>query len=127
MLDKTIYPESMDAGDLHDFVQDIHYNPCDFDEGNISNRIWEFKKYHLRRLPVSSLSANYALHDDLVEAYQKLNAESMPPLVWNPVERDMIDGCNRLEALRLSGVETVLVYVGDEATYERCQEEEEED
>jgi len=120
------YPTTITASQLVSLVQKIHSREQDFDEGNLTDRIYQFGTYHKKKMKVAELSSDYQINDQMVEQYMAMDPKTMPPIVWDPVNKDMIDGTHRLEALKKKNVKTIEVYVGDESAYEPIQYDDDE-
>ncbi len=117
-----IYPES----DIYSYIQKLHRNVEDFYDGNISERIEEFSKYIVADILIDKINMDeYQLDDDYVEEYVKLFKKSgtYPPIVLGYYDNnwgyDIIDGTHRANALRKSGLKSIICYVGLNADQKR--------
>lgn len=111
------YPSLILTPDLVEQVKALHYQPQDFDEGDIVDRLYEFASYTLQERPIEDLGHSpFYLDWELVDSYCSLILQnpSYPPVIFNPIERSLIDGGHRLHALLRLKHSTVLCYVGHE-------------
>jgi hypothetical protein len=113
------FPKTASADAIARLVQDVHYAPEDLDDGDLGERIARFHTYVLQALPVSSIasgewSPNGDAWDDAVEAFaERLKAgETPPPIIYDAVDRSIIDGTHRVAAAKLAGTKTIMAYVG---------------
>lgn len=106
----------VDAHSIYSAVQGGHREPDDFVEGDIGDRIYWFDDYQLTSLPMSQIDLDeYYVDDDLVDDYIdhiKDSPNTMPPIVYDPVERSVIDGIHRANAYAKLGYDTIPAYVG---------------
>jgi len=115
--------ESIKIGDIKDdynvlmYVQDIHSNSEDFEEGDLAERISEFSSYIVKEIPIKDIDINeFYIDEDVVEEYEeeyKIH-RSYPIIVlgekWNSTW-GIIDGTHRVNALNNLGLETVICFV----------------
>jgi hypothetical protein len=108
--------ESVDAHTIYGIVQGGHREPNDFVEGDIGDRIYWFDDYKQTELPISQINLDeYYVDEDLVEDYIdfiKDSPNTMPPIVYDPIEGSVIDGIHRANAYARLGRETIPAYVG---------------
>ena len=104
---------------IHSEVQNLHRNEEDFDEGDISDRIYEFSEYEVAELPIEKISMNdYEIDDDKVEEYVEMykKTKTYPPIVLGYYDErwgyDIIDGTHRANALKNCGLKTIISFVG---------------
>lgn len=102
------------ANDIYDLVHNIHHRLGDFDDGDISDRIYKYPYYVLKDVSLNNIELDeFDINDDMVEKYKlKIkNGEKMPFPVLNS-DYSIIDGTHRLNALNELGVTHQLCYVG---------------
>jgi hypothetical protein len=108
--------ESVDAHTIYSNVQSGHREPDDFIEGDIGDRIYWFNDYKLSSLPISNLNLDeHYVDEDLVDDYIehiKYSPKTMPPIVYDPIAKSIIDGIHRANAYAKLGYETIPAYVG---------------
>jgi len=108
--------ESVDAHTIYSNVQSGHREPDDFVEGDIGDRIYWFDDYKLSSLPISNLNLDeHYVDEDLVDDYIehiKYSPKTMPPIVYDPIAKSIIDGIHRANAYAKLGYETIPAYVG---------------
>jgi hypothetical protein len=108
--------ESVDAHTIYSNVQSGHREPDDFIEGDIGDRIYWFDDYKLSSLPISNLNLDeHYVDEDLVDDYIehiKYSPKTMPPIVYDPIAKSIIDGIHRANAYAKLGYETIPAYVG---------------
>lgn len=121
----TEWPARIEGGELARAVYDLHHSPQDFDDGDIEENITDFGFYDLKRIPVQGLHTDYfEIRDGLVDAYAQQDAETAPPIIYDPTHNLIIDGNHRAKAAARRGDETILAYVGDPATYDPAEHNE---
>ncbi len=113
------WPLRIEGWELASDVQNYHYEPEDFYEGDIQYNIESFGYYDLRNIPISTLDIDggVLIDDDRVEEYSSLNPESAPPIVYDPIHNRIIDGYHRANAASMRGEKTISAYVGDASSY----------
>jgi hypothetical protein len=108
--------ESVDAHTIYSNVQSGHREPDDFIEGDIGDRIYWFDDYKLSSLPISNLNLDeHYVDEDLVDDYIehiKYSPKTMPPIVYDPIAKSIIDGIHRANAYAKLGYENIPAYVG---------------
>lgn len=110
-----IYSES----DIYPYIQKLHRNEEDFYDGDIGERIERFSKYIVAKIAVDKINMDeYQLDDDLVDDYIKMYKKlgTYPPIVLGYYDNnwgyDIIDGTHRANALRKSGIKSIICFVG---------------
>jgi len=108
----------LDNEDIYLFVEYLviqadKFEDC-FVDGDLGDRLEEYEKYKLKEIPIDKLNLNeWDLDDDYVEEYKNkyLENKDYPPIV---VDRDygIIDGLHRANALKKSGLEKIMAFVG---------------
>lgn len=108
--------DSVDAHTIYSAVQGGHREPDDFVEGDIGDRIYWFDDYKLTSLPIASLNLDeHYVDEDLVDDYIehiKYSPKTMPPIVYDPIEKSIIDGIHRANAYAKLGYENIPAYSG---------------
>jgi hypothetical protein len=108
--------DSVDANTIYRTVQSAHHTPEDFEEGDIGDRIYWFDDYKLTSLPVANLNLNeYYVDEDLVDDYVEQiqhSPNTMPPIVYDPIAKSIIDGIHRAAAYSKLGHATIPAYSG---------------
>lgn len=123
--DAVQWPATVDADLLCDEVREWHHTPEDFIDGDIEHNILSFGKYDLKNIEVASLLlGRVSIADELVADYAARETAA-PPIVYNPIHNIIIDGNHRAEAAAARGDHDILAYVGDPATYDPSQDEDE--
>jgi len=86
------------------FVQKIHLNFTDFEEGDIVDRIHENSQYILTKVYLNEIEeVPYYIDESLVDEYCKMDPNTMPPVVLGkPYGKNnlfpIIDGGHRITA-----------------------------
>ena len=98
----------------------LHRNPDDFEDGDISDRIFQYEYYILdNQFPISDLEeweVQPYLVNDFIRQY-KQNSDYPPIVIGKDNEMfTIIDGIHRANALHELGLKTVKAYVGYNAT-----------
>lgn len=99
-------------------VQDIHYEPNDFEDGDIADRIWGSDYYLLQEVPMEMLDPDqWETENWRVEkiALEIIDSKfEYPPIVVRLDHNmyEIIDGTHRVKALLWLGVVVVKAYVG---------------
>lgn len=97
-------------------VKDIHREFRDIEEGDLPDRIYWFDDYKTTQLPLSQINLDeFIVDEDLVEDYIdyiKDSPNTMPPIVYDPIAKSVIDGMHRANAYARLGYDTIPAYVG---------------
>lgn len=108
--------QTADANHIYSMTKQIHRNYDDFSEGDLSDRIYWFDEYNLTELPISKLDLEeWEVDEDLVAdhvAEIMKSRHTMPPIVFDPIARSIIDGTHRANAYAKLGYDTIPAYVG---------------
>ena len=108
--------DSVDANTIYRTVQSAHHTPEDFEEGDIGDRIYWFDDYKLTSLPIADLNLNeYYVDEDRVDDYVEriqYSPNTMPPIVYDPIAKSIIDGIHRAAAYSKLGHATIPAYSG---------------
>ena len=116
------WPSVATRDDLHALVHRIHGRQEDLVEGNLESRIARFETYELKHLEIAEINlTEFLLDDDHVERISAVEDE-MPPIIYDPVDRSIIDGAHRANALHLRGEIEILAYVGDRPDPNWCED-----
>ena len=111
LIDRTV-----DSEEVHSIVQDIHRDSDDFEEGDLSDRIYNFDEYKLVAFPINKLNlTEWDVDDGMVKDFMEeisKNKDSMPPIVYDPVHKSIIDGIHRANAFNNLGYTHIPAYVG---------------
>ena len=112
----------MSESDIYQYVEQIHRNEEDIEEGNLAERIEEFDKYKLMEIPINDINIDeYYLDDNYMDEYKSMTKKSSdyPPIVLDGDTRysygnkyTIIDGTHRVNALDRLGYKTVKAWVG---------------
>ena len=112
----------LSESDIYQYVEQIHRNEEDFEEGNLAERIEEFDKYKLMEIPINDINIDkYYLDDNYMDEYKSMTKKSSdyPPIVLDGDTRysygnkyTIIDGTHRVNALDRLGYKTVKAWVG---------------
>lgn len=119
-------PKSIKSEDIFSGLDDRHRQ--DLQEGDLSERIWQYSRYIEVSLPVLSLNLNeFEVDEQTVAEYAaRIEAgEVPPPGIWDPVNGSMIDGLHRANALARCGYTEITIWSGDQSTYEPIVSDEE--
>jgi hypothetical protein len=89
-------------------------HPEDVQNGDVNHRIWKFLRYRLVDLPVESLACSWAANGDIAKDYAgRIRRGEVPPaIVYDLDANEMIDGCHRLAAAKIAGLEAITAFVG---------------
>lgn len=86
-------------------------------EGPLPRHVMRFGEYELKAVPVSELLAEgYPYSPTLAQDYAQMDPDTRPPCIFDPIDREIMDGNHRAQSARIRGEETVKTYVGIEAT-----------
>ncbi len=119
-LVEGIHPAEIETSELVAWAKRIHHNDYDWDDGDIYDRIWQFYRYELKSVPISSLPQDeWDCDEDQAEEYSQLPADTSPPIIYDPINDSIIDGTHRLHAAKMRGDRHILAYVGVKSTYEK--------
>ena len=107
----------VDANYLHELVKRIHHTYDDLGgDGDLADRIYWFDQYKLVELPISSINLDeWDIDDDMVADYVAeimQTRHTMPPIIFDPIEKSIIDGTHRANAYHKLGYTSIPAYVG---------------
>ena len=108
--------QTVDSNYIYALAKQIHRNYDDFGGGDLTYRIFWFDQYKLTNLPLSKLNLDeWDVDEDLVAdhvAEIMKSKDTMPPIVFDPIENSIIDGTHRANAYDKLGYDTIPAYVG---------------
>jgi hypothetical protein len=124
IVESVSWPKETTPDVLIHWLDNNHHSPEDLDYGDLNERVWAFQRYTLQRVPLSTLNAHeWYVDDDMVRDYAfSLNRSPAPPIIYDPVNKSIIDGTHRVNAASEMGESEILAYVGDPSTYEQPDE-----
>jgi hypothetical protein len=96
------------------YVRAIHPDEDDFnrEDAVIEPSIKRFKFYDLKWLPISEINLRqFHVLDDLVDEYVSMSTP-VPPIVYDPIRKRVIDGMHRATAASKRGDDFILALVG---------------
>jgi len=105
-----IVPEDI----IYQYIQQIHWNDNDWSEGDISDRIEQYKNYILKEVSIDKIDIEeFQTYEDIVKKYadQTKNTGYYPPIVIAH-DYQIIDGTHRAQAIEMLGMKTILAFVG---------------
>lgn len=109
----TDHATFLDARDVQDLVSRIHRSGQDLDEGDLIHRIWRFRRYELKRLSIAELDLEqWQISNDVVARFAAMDPATMPPIVFDPLDRSIVDGAHRANTRAKAGDTEILAYVG---------------
>ena len=101
---------------MADLVEGLNGHDGDEDwwDGPLPRWLSRFGTYSLVQMPLDDLDLDEHAYDPgLAAEYAAMDPHTMPPLVYDPVSRSIVDGNHRVQGARLQGDTAVAVYVGD--------------
>jgi hypothetical protein len=100
--------------DLIDDVRSQHHTPEDFDEGDLEDRLYAYRRYRLQNVPLDQIELDeWEVVEEWVADYvRRLGAGSEPPSPILRHDLGIIDGTHRLNALAQAGRTEVACWVG---------------
>lgn len=100
---------------VYGLAQRAHHTPEDFCDGDLGERIEQFSHFELSTVRIADLNLNeWQLDDDLVDAYSELDGQLAPPIIYDAVNRSIIDGLHRANAAAKRGEAEIAAYIGRE-------------
>ena len=109
-------------------VRDCHYRKEDFDEGDLTDRLYSFRSYKKGIIDLRGINLHqFDICENTVDEYKAAYIANGPgpELVYDPVNNSLIDGNHRANAAFELGVFYLEAFIGDAATYEPIIEPEE--
>lgn len=107
------------SAEVLNIVKNLHANEVDFSEEDLAQRISVFPSYELTEVPLSTLDLDGievmdAESEADIEEYSETlkNNPDYPPIVYDPVNKGIIDGAKTVRALGIAGYDTARVFVG---------------
>lgn len=117
----------VDADFIIQYVTQMHHTPEDLDEGDLSDRIYRFGRYKLTKIPISLLDLDEWAYDEYKgKQMAAMPVDTMPPIVFDPINQSIIDGTHRANVRASTGDTTILAYVGVPETYYESDNDEDE-
>jgi len=112
-------PEKISEAELYIMCEKIHHTSEDFYDGDLAERIEDYKEYELVEINLSELDLEeWYVDEEMVEEYMEEieeDYETLPiPLISH--DNSIIDGTHRLNALNNLGYKKVFVYRGIKLT-----------
>lgn len=105
------YPNKVSSDWLVHHIADMHDREDPY-EGDVPTRILDYSKWELKPIPVASTDANeYPTDPDLVADYAARDFSSMPPIIFDQPNGEIIDGFHRANAALQSDIKQILAYV----------------
>lgn len=102
----------IEVSELIQVVRKIHASPQDFDDGDLTDRLYKFSTYQLKEIPLDTLDAlEWSSADWMVDEYAALSTQA-PPIVYDPKKKSIIDGTHRALAAIARGHTHIWAYVG---------------
>ena len=106
------YPVNVSSDWVVNYVADLNDRDDPYD-GEVPDHILEFDRYKLIHLLISKTDVLHHEYDiDLASNYASMPVESSPPIVFDPIAGEIIDGFHRVRAAIIRGEPTILAYVG---------------
>lgn len=106
----------VDSNYIYSLAKNIHHTPEDFEEGDLSDRIFWFDLYKLVNLPMKDIDiSEWNVDDDRVDDYVNRiskSSETIPPIIYDPFSHSIIDGSHRANAYHKIGLTNIPAYVG---------------
>jgi hypothetical protein len=98
---------------VYSVVQRIHRNDDDFVDGDIGERLEKFDEYEVKMLKISTIDLDeWDVQPDLVEEFANLSKETAFPIVYDIVDKSIIDGIHRANAAHMRGETEIVALVG---------------
>lgn len=120
--------EQVSAKYIFDLAKKVHRKLDDFSDGDLADRIYWFDQYTLTELPVSKINTHeFDVDEDLVAKHiAKImkSTDTMPPIIYDPIAKSIIDGIHRVNAYKKLGYETIPAYVGSKKSQSYGQSDE---
>lgn len=125
--ENTNYPKSVPASFIIKLINNIHHTPEDLASGDLSNRVWRFRRYKLSQLPISNINVEWNIDQNSINDFTMMPVSTQPPIVFDSVDHSVIDGTHRVAATKLRGDQLILAYVGIDPDPEWSEYSEDED
>jgi Mg2+ and Co2+ transporter CorA len=111
------HPTKIEEAELYMMCEAIHHTPEDFYDGDLAERIEEYKEYELVEVDLTTNDIDleeWASCEDTIEEYMEEIEEDIStlPICLINHHNSIIDGVHRLYALKNLGHTKVLVYKG---------------
>lgn len=108
--------KTVPSSHIDDLVMKIHPREDDFTDGDLLHRIDRYDTYKLTYVDIDDLILDeFDIDDEHVDELVELidSGEDLPPIVFDPIERSIIDGNHRANAYHNAGYKKIKAYVGD--------------
>ncbi len=106
------YPNNVSSDWIVNYVADLNDREDPY-EGEVPEHILEFTHYRLEKLPISKTNVLHHNFDPtLASEYSKMSSDTSPPIVFDPINKEIIDGFHRVRAAMIRGDKTIIAYVG---------------
>lgn len=123
-------PKRINSDELLERVREKHYNPDDFENGDITSRILEYDFYDLKVFnidtfedPIDMITINERNVQKImktidINCYEPIiTHKGIKTVYGNPKEdKEIVDGNHRLIALQRLGIKKIYTYFADENT-----------
>lgn len=103
------------ADEVLELVFGIHSNKEDFEEGDLVDRVQKVDSYELTTVCPQLIEPEWAISEDKLERYTKLDPKTCPPVViikHSEDDYEIVDGTHRIEAFRQLGITSIPCYLG---------------
>jgi len=100
--------------EIYQYVETLHVNGDDFEDGDIGDRIEESESYVLKKVLLSDLDLEeWYFDEEVAEEYAAKYVETnyIPPIVVSAAG-SIVDGTHRANSVRLAGKDYILAFVG---------------
>jgi hypothetical protein len=96
---------------IHDHVVSLHKNSDDFENGDLSDRIYKYPYYILEDVLLSELDEEeFYIDEDKVNS-MCLENTPIPPIVLTDY-KSIIDGSHRIKVAKIQQKKTIQAYIG---------------
>jgi hypothetical protein len=103
----------MDSHEVLGMVASIHQREEDLWEGNLAHRLDKFTHYVVGTIPLLDIDlTEWGLDEHLVGEFAEKPSETCPLIVYDAVDRSMIDGIHRSNAAAKRGESEVKALIG---------------
>jgi hypothetical protein len=96
-----------------DLVASIHEREEDLSEGDLAHRLDKFTHYVVGAIPLSDIDlSEWGVDDERIMEFADLPSETRPPIVFDAVDRSIIDGIHRSNAAAKRGEVQIAALIG---------------
>jgi hypothetical protein len=108
-----IVESKIPASDVYELVQNIHPRKDDLEEGDLTDRIYQYDVYEERQIPIEIIDVEWDINDNYVnKLIQKINnGKQIEPIVLDD-DYGIIDGAHRVAAYKKIGIRLISALVG---------------